>query len=573
MTRETTEERTRKRWKQALDVFDEAFLLAPTERERLIESACRQDPELRPLLNDLFSASRDAESGRFLDSPAWTYQPLESNPRALEGKRIGAYRLKKYLARGGMGVVYLAERADKVFRREVAIKFITTNTKLKHFSRFRREVQILADLKHPNLVLLYDAGRLGDGRPYLVMEYVEGETLREWTEKRGPVPPPLVAEIVKQICNGLHAAHQAGVIHRDIKPANIVINESGGKLSVKVLDFGVAARHQPGDSGVTTTKGAVGTLLYMSPEQLKPVKGKDLTPASDIYALALTVYELLTGSPANDGQSQGEIILKHLEETPEPPSHRRPDLGIPPSFDRAIMKSLAKAPSDRHQSAPEFAAALEEVFKQKTADWNQTTDKLRDRPVTPAKSGTTDSTKPPTIPAPPIPPPVSPNAQPAPPVVVETKKSASSMKIVLAAAGVVAAVAIAIAAYSFRPVPISPATAPTPTATPAPVTGLKLKLAIKRPKDMAFNYCRFALFKPEVKTLPATVTPENALIIREEINSQGSSKTVKEQRVPPGNYLVSLECPGFKPFAEQVNIVENPHFPGWAIVPLRLEPK
>lgn len=90
---------------------------------------------------------------------------------------------------------------------------------------------------------------------------------------------------------------------------------------------------------------------------------------------------------------------------------------------------------------------------------------------------------------------------------------------------------------------------------------------------MAFNYCRFALFKPEVKTLPATVTPENALIIREEINSQGSSKTVKEQRVPPGNYLVSLECPGFKPFAEQVNIVENPHFPGWAIVPLRLEPK
>ena len=113
MTRETTEERTRKRWKQALDLFDEAFLLAATERERLLDSACRQDPELRPLLKDLFSASRDAESGGFLESPAWTYQPLESNPRAMEGKRIGAYKLKKYLAQGGMGIVYLAERATK----------------------------------------------------------------------------------------------------------------------------------------------------------------------------------------------------------------------------------------------------------------------------------------------------------------------------------------------------------------------------------------------------------------------------------------------------------------------------
>ena len=175
------------------------------------------------------------------------------------------------------------------------------------------------------------------------MEYVEGETLRDWAEKHGPIPPATVAEIIRQVCNGLHAAHQAGVIHRDIKPANIIIGESGGKLSVKVLDFGVAARRERGDSGVSTTKGAIGTLLYMSPEQLKPVKGKDLTPASDIYALALTAYELLTDSPANDGQSQGEIILKHLEETPEPPSRRRPDLNIPRSFDRAILKALAKS--------------------------------------------------------------------------------------------------------------------------------------------------------------------------------------------------------------------------------------
>ncbi|HEX9002594.1 MAG TPA: serine/threonine-protein kinase [Blastocatellia bacterium] len=577
MTRETTEERTRKRWKQAMDLFEEAFLLAPTERERVLDSACRQDPELRSLLKDLFSASRDAESGGFLESPAWSYQPVETNPRTLEGKRVGAYKLKKYLAQGGMGIVYLAERADKAFRREVAIKFI--NAKLKHYSRFRREVQILADLKHPNLVMLYDAGRLGDGRPYIVMEYVEGESLRDWSQRRGPVSAAKVVEIIKQACAGLHAAHEAGVIHRDIKPANIILSENGDKLTVKVLDFGVAARRESGDSGVSTTKGAIGTLLYMSPEQVKPLKGKDLTPASDIYALALTAYELLTGSPANDGQSQGEIILKHLEETPEPPSRRRPDLNIPRSFDRAILKALAKPPGDRYQNAPEFAAALEETFKQKTKAWDTTADQLQSQQSKP--------TAPPVISIGSVKPPEPAVSKEKSQVVAAIQKPAGKTKIAPATKAAVAAVAVltvAFGVYLFRPAPSSPTTTPAPVATPTSSRrpestlddlpkGLIVKLGIERPKGVPFNYCQFTLFKPEVTSRPANITAESALIIREEVNSEGTSRPVKEQRVPPGKYLVSLDCLGFKPFVERVTITEDPQRAGQAIVPLRLEPK
>jgi serine/threonine protein kinase len=569
MTRETTEERTRKRWKRALDVFDEAFLLAPTERERLLNSACQQDPELKPMLNDLFSASRDTESGGFLESPAWSYQPIESNPQLMVGRRIGAYRLTQYLARGGMGIVYLAERADKTFRRQVAIKFINADTGPRHYSRFRREVQILADLNHPNLVLLYDAGRLGDGRPYLVMEYVEGETLRDWAEKHGPAPPTIVVEIIKQACEGLHAAHQAGIIHRDIKPANLVLTGGNGKrLSVKVLDFGVAARKEHGDSGVSTTKGAVGTLLYMSPEQLKPVTGKDLTPTSDVYALGLTAYELLTGSPANNGQSQGEIILKHLQELPEPPSQRRPDLKIPRSFDRAILKALDKNPAERFQSALEFAAALEAIHKQKTVAWDESTEEL--------PSHSTNSAAPPGAVSQSVAPLKLPNQSPAPTASGEAKKSGGVARIALAAAALVAAAALAFGVYHFRPGIDPTSTAgvpsPAPAASPTP-RGLALVLGIERPKAATFDYCRFALFKPEVTAPPAAITPENALVIREEVNSRGTSKIIKEERVPPGNYLVSLDCPGFKPFAERVTIIENQQRPGWATVPLRLMPK
>ncbi len=365
MTRETTEEVTRKRWKQALDQLDQALLLAPTDRENLLNSIGQQDQELRRTVSQLLEAHSSGESGNFMESPLWSYQPIESNPQVLVGKRVGAYRLTQYLAKGGMGIVYRAERSDNTFRRNVAVKIINADTGLSLYNRFRREVQILADLQHPNLVLLYDAGRMGDGRPFLVMEYVEGETLREWLIQRGPMTPAQTVEVIKQAAAGLHAAHEAGVIHRDIKPANIAVTESGGKLTVKVLDFGIAARKSQDGISVSSTKGAIGTLLYMSPEQLHHAKGQDLTPASDVYALGLTAYELLTGRPANDGQSQAEIVTKHLYETPPEPSQKRPDLKISVAIDRVIMKSLAKVTSERYQSVVEFASELERAVQAK----------------------------------------------------------------------------------------------------------------------------------------------------------------------------------------------------------------
>lgn len=538
MIRETTEERTRKRWKQAMELFEQSLALAPFERERLLKSACQQDPELRETLDNMLSASRDAESSGFLESPAWTYQPIESNPQAIVGRKIGAYRLTQYLAKGGMGIVYLGERADKFFRRQVAIKFINANTGAKLYSRFRREIQILADLKHPNLVMLYDAGRMGDGRPYIVMEYVKGETLRDWAARHGPASPATVVEILKQACAGLHAAHEAGVIHRDIKPANIILNDDNGRRTVKVLDFGVASRQQHGDSGVSSTHGAIGTLLYMSPEQLQSSRGRDLTPASDVYALGLIVYELLTGRPANDGQSQAEVITKHLYETPPPPSRANPN--VPTNLDRVVMKALAKDARNRYPSAAEFAQALE-------AGWHSAPTQAHP----PAEA-------PPSAPLPPV------NASPSVPA-----KAKKPMRVARLGAAVAAAILLVIMAYQFRP----HAPAPGPTAPPPAGGGLYLNLGIKRPEGRTFDSCRFALFKSGVRTRPAAISPDNALVIFDEVNSQGTSKVIKNDRVPPGRYLASLECTGFQPFTEEVDITENPNRPGWATVPLRLEPK
>ncbi|MEP7341516.1 MAG: serine/threonine-protein kinase [Acidobacteriota bacterium] len=558
---------TRKRWQQALDLFEQSLPLPLTEREQFLRSIGERDLWVQQTVEELLAAHRSTASSDFLESPACSYQPIESNPQALIGHRIGPYRLTKYLAKGGMGVVYLADRADKAFRRQVAVKLISADPGLRLYNRFRREVQILADLNHPNLVTLYDAGRLGDGRPYLVMEYVEGENLRDWAKRRGAIPTVTVVEIIKQSSAGLHAAHEAGVIHRDVKPANIAITEKDGKLIIKVLDFGVAARKQHDGSGVTTTHGAIGTLLYMSPEQLQSTKGEDLTPASDVYALGLITYELLTGRPANDGQSQAEIITKHLYETPPAPSQvSRLTADISAELDRVVMKALAKDAKDRYPSAASFAQAVEAAYHKTPAKTSN---------HTPTKVISYAAPHPPTLPLHPDSPPPIPIARSS------ANKPMSLAKSAWVAAAVAVIAAIAIGAYRFWPVtpasgnPKLPTQAlPTQVPPTQAIAGLRINLGIKTPEGQTFDGCRFALFKPEVTTRPAAISPDNALVILDEVNSQDKkSKIIKETPVPPGSYLASLECKGFKPFAEQVDITENPERPGWATVPLRLDPK
>ncbi|MDX2043972.1 MAG: protein kinase [Acidobacteriota bacterium] len=555
MTRETTEEVTRKRWKQALDQLDQALLLAPTDRENLLNSIGQQDPELRQTVSQLLDANSNNESGNFMESPPWSYQPIESNPQVLVGKTVGAYKLTQYLAKGGMGIVYLAERADKTFRRRVAVKIINADTGLSLYNRFRREVQILADLNHPNLVLLYDAGRMGDGRPFLVMEYVEGETLRDWLIQRRSMTPAQTVEVIKQAAAGLHAAHEKGVIHRDIKPANIAVTESGDKLTVKVLDFGIAARKSQDGISVSSTKGAIGTLLYMSPEQLHSTKGSDLTPASDVYALGLTAYELLTGRPANDGQSQVEIMAKHLYETPMQPSKAGSGkVKIPPAIDGPVMKALAKVPADRYQSALEFAADLEAALVGKSPTAlpmpaqmpNRLTEKL---PVP--------------VPAP------KPITQPIPvpvPVQIEASKRKLAKPVAAIATGIIVVSSLVYWQSNKNDPPVTPQqTTPSPAATKL----LKLVLTVDNTNGQPLADSSFALFNGGITKIPVTVTKENARMLR----TDKSGKAESGWSVQAGTYLWKAVRDGYQTQTGEVTLREDASRPGTVKLNLTLEPK
>lgn len=363
MTEISLPEKSREHWQQALLLFESYLELDATDREMLLNSLSSGDKELCMTLKDLISAHQTVETEKFLDAPPWVYQPIDYTPHILIGQTIGGYKLTQYIAQGGMGIVYLAEPEDKFLPGPYAIKLIRAGLGAREFKRFRNEVKILDELRHPNLIKLYKAGKMGDGRPYLVMEFVKGLSLRDYLLTTGMMPLDQLVEVIRQAADGLHAAHShpQQIIHRDIKPENIVITDNGDKLSVKVLDFGIATVLNATDPNLSNTKGAIGTVRYMSPEQLGDVQRRELTPASDIYALALTAYELITGQPANDGQSQLEIIRKHLHEMPPLPSQIAPARSHP-LIDEVLMKALNKKPEDRFDTAPEFAEALEKAY-------------------------------------------------------------------------------------------------------------------------------------------------------------------------------------------------------------------
>lgn len=523
MTRETTEEVTRKRWKQALDQLAQALLLTQTERERLLNSIGQQDPELRRTISQLLEAHSNSESASFMESPPWSYQPVESNPQSLVGKRLGAYKLTQYLAKGGMGLVYLAERADGFFDRQVAVKLMSRDLPPKEYRRFQREMRLLADLQHPNLVFLLDAGRMADGRPYLVMEYVAGDNLRSWIDGNGALPPEKVIEITRQICAGLQAAHNAGVIHRDIKPANIIVNDREGKLSVKVLDFGIAFRQQPFayDTVLTEVGQPIGTYAYMSPEQVSGFKRSRITAASDLYSLGLVVYEMLTGQPAVTGNSVTEISDKIRYQTPVPPSQLRPDLKIPVAVDRVAMKALAKEPNLRYQNAQDFAIELESALH-------------------------------------------------------GVKKQSEKPRYAKAAAAVATAgVVIAASYFIWQREPVTNqqqqqiAASPSPIASPQPRT-LRLLLKVENTKGEPLPGSSFALFNEGIKSVPARIGKDNALIIS--TDKQGRAET-KEAEVMPGTYLMKAVRVGYKSIIDTITLSEDRARPGTVTLIVTLEPE
>jgi tetratricopeptide (TPR) repeat protein len=277
----------------------------------------------------------------------------------MTGKCVSHYRILEKLGAGGMGEVYAAE--DTLLARRVAIKFPSLReSDGEARGRFLEEARVASRLDHPNFARVYDYGEADDGRPFLVMELVNGTDLREQLQ-RGPLSPAKSVEIAASVLRGLGEAHRSGLIHRDIKPANVMVTEAG---DVKVLDLGLAkqiptvaadrlAETATVAMGFSVAGVVRGTPQYMSPEQ---VRGGILDPRTDLFSIGLLLYECLTGGSPFPGASANEVLNKILYEEPPAPSSRT--AGIPGRLDRIIAKALAKDPKRRYQSAEEM---LEDV--------------------------------------------------------------------------------------------------------------------------------------------------------------------------------------------------------------------
>ena len=282
-------------------------------------------------------------------------------PLVLEGK----YRLERLIAHGGMGSVYRG--LHEQLERPIAIKILRAEFLQDETirARFHREALAAARLKHPNIIAVYDFGVLPNGGAYLVMELIEGRSLREEMRlnaaRNGQMRPERAAAILRQVCAGVEAAHQAGIIHRDLKPDNIMIEPleahdfSGSSERVLVLDFGIAKLKQLEGAwqGLTEENVIIGTPNYISPEQCA---GAPVEARSDVYALGVILYEMLTGRVPFNNVSTSAVLLSHLQDAPLPPTKYRPDLA--PAVERVMLRALAKNPAHRFASTPQLAEAL-----------------------------------------------------------------------------------------------------------------------------------------------------------------------------------------------------------------------
>jgi len=257
------------------------------------------------------------------------------------------YELRTEIGRGGMADVYLA--LDRLLNRRVAVKVLSPAfaSDPAFIERFRREAQAAASLSHPNIVAVYDWGR-DDDTSFIVMEYVNGRTLRDVLKRYGSLPPSEAARITADIADALEFAHQNGVVHRDVKPGNVLITPEGG---VKVTDFGIA-RYESSEN-LTKTGAVLGTATYFSPEQ---AQGLELDGRSDVYSLGVVLYEMTTGVAPFTADSPVSVAYKHVREEPVPPSQIARD--VPGALDRIVLTCLTKDVALRYQSARELRADL-----------------------------------------------------------------------------------------------------------------------------------------------------------------------------------------------------------------------
>ncbi|MGW5699698.1 Stk1 family PASTA domain-containing Ser/Thr kinase [Amycolatopsis japonica] len=272
-----------------------------------------------------------------------------STPRLLSNR----YELGETLGYGGMSEVHHGH--DVRLGREVAIKILRADLARdpQFQERFRREAQNAAALNHPAIVAVYDTGETNTEfgpLPYIVMEYVEGRTLRDIVKTEGPMSQKRAMEVMADVCAALDFSHRHGIVHRDVKPANVMITKNG---AVKVMDFGIARAMHDGQSAMTQTAAVIGTAQYLSPEQ---ARGESVDARSDVYAAGCVLYELITGEPPFTGDSPVAVAYQHVREDPNPPSSVNP--AVAPELDAVVLKALAKGPANRYQSSAEMRSDL-----------------------------------------------------------------------------------------------------------------------------------------------------------------------------------------------------------------------
>ena len=269
------------------------------------------------------------------------------------GTLSGRYEIGDRLGSGGMSSVHMA--TDLTLERTVAVKILAEHLSddERFVARFRREALAVAKLIHPNIVQVYDTG-IDRGRHYIVMEYVEGRSGAQILQKHGPVDAETAAEIGAQACAGLDYAHRRGIIHRDVKPGNLMIvggPVGGGEMTVKLTDFGIARAVE--QTRITQVGSVVGTAAYLSPEQ---VRGEEATPATDVYALGVVLYQFLTGRLPYEGSTLAELAVRQQNERPLPPSTYNDE--ISETLGAAVLRALEGDPARRYASASELAGCL-----------------------------------------------------------------------------------------------------------------------------------------------------------------------------------------------------------------------
>ncbi len=359
------------RWLRVQSLFHEAVDLEPSGRAAFLAEACAGDAALQCDVESLLAA--DGRAGDFIEQPAVALMsPQDLDFDGVSGRPFGAYRVVREIARGGMGAVYLATRSDDAYQKHVAIKLLKRGMDTDFFiARFRRERQILARLDHPHIASLIDAGTTDDGLPYLVMEFVEGLPIDAYCAERQLSIPARLALFVT-VCVAVEYAHHHLVVHRDLKPANVIVTLDG---TPKLLDFGIAKLLEPAadsDGGHTATGVRMMTPGYASPEQLR---GEPATTSTDVYALGVLLFQLLTGSRPYRSTTGGpeELARAISERDPALPSNvataehafstgslslqklRRRLVG---DLDTIVLKAIRKEPERRYASVEQLVADI-----------------------------------------------------------------------------------------------------------------------------------------------------------------------------------------------------------------------